>query len=75
MAKVMISLPGETLRMIDEFAEMQGMSRSGFLRELAEREIEENRQGRASRIREILGSAEPEDGASAAHVREARNAR
>jgi metal-responsive CopG/Arc/MetJ family transcriptional regulator len=54
MAKVMISLPGELLERIDDHAREAGETRSGFLRRLAEREIERGEAKRRRHIEELM---------------------
>lgn len=57
VAKVLVSIPDDLLREIDLGAENRGESRSGYLRRLAEEDIERReRQGReeASRIMGLI---------------------
>lgn len=54
MAKVMISLPDELLERIDEHAREASETRSGFLRRLAEREVERGEAGRRRHIEELM---------------------
>ncbi len=75
MAKVMISLPDELLERIDAHARRRGMTRSGLLRELAERELATDAAERGKRIRELLAAARPHGGDAARLVREQRDAR
>jgi metal-responsive CopG/Arc/MetJ family transcriptional regulator len=75
MAKVMISLPDDLLERIDAFARQRGTTRSGLLRELAEREMEADLEARGKRIRALLATARPHGGDSARLVREMRDAR
>jgi metal-responsive CopG/Arc/MetJ family transcriptional regulator len=53
MAKVMVSLPDDLLRAIDEEAVRRGTSRSGLLRELAEEVVRQRQIRRAERMVEI----------------------
>lgn len=50
MAKVMVSLPDDLLRALDVEAERVGTTRSGLLRDLAERRLREGSGRRAARI-------------------------
>lgn len=71
----MISLPDDLLARLDDHAEKRGTSRSGLLRELAERELAANAVGRRRAIRKLLAAAAPHGGDNARHVREQRRAR
>jgi metal-responsive CopG/Arc/MetJ family transcriptional regulator len=75
VAKVMISLPDELLERLDDHARRAGTTRSGLLRELAERELESNRTARRRRVLDLVASAAPHGGRSAAEVRKQRRAR
>jgi metal-responsive CopG/Arc/MetJ family transcriptional regulator len=75
MAKVMISLPDELLERIDAYARRRHTTRSGLLRELAERELATDAAERGKRIRELLATARPHGGDAARLVREHRDAR
>jgi len=55
MAKVMVSLPDDLLERIDMQARARRESRSGFLRELAERELAANAGQERSEIQALLG--------------------
>lgn len=70
----MISLPDAFLARLDAYAGRRGTTRSGLLRELAERELAADAVERLGTIRELLGAAAPHGGANAAHVREQRRA-
>lgn len=72
MAKVMISMPDELLEQVDRRAKQAGTTRSGWLRELAERALENDTQARAERMRAYLDSAQPRGGDSARWIREDR---
>jgi metal-responsive CopG/Arc/MetJ family transcriptional regulator len=55
MAKVMVSLPDNLLERIDMQARARHESRSGFLRELAERELAAQATGGRAEIEALLG--------------------
>jgi metal-responsive CopG/Arc/MetJ family transcriptional regulator len=55
MAKVMVSLPDDLLERIDVRARARHESRSGFLRELAERELAVEASRERSGIQVLLG--------------------
>ena len=57
MAKVMISMPDDLLERLDAMAEANRESRSGFLRRLAERELQSGEARRQRRIEDLLGKA------------------
>lgn len=71
----MISLPDELLARLDEQAQRRGTSRSGLLRELAERELAIDSESRRRSIVSLLAGAARHGGQSTAHVREQRRAR
>lgn len=71
----MISLPDDLLVRIDDYAHRRGTTRSGLLRELAERELRDRAESRRRRIERLLAAAAPHGGDAAAHVREQRRAR
>lgn len=77
MAKVMISMPDELLKRVDERATRRRMSRSALLREAVERELErsEPEQVRAAieRLRTEFGTIGPGD--SAEWIRRDRDTR
>jgi metal-responsive CopG/Arc/MetJ family transcriptional regulator len=75
MAKVMISLPDELVGRIDEQARRRGTTRSGLLRDLAERELASDVEVRRRGVRELLAAAASHGGDGARHVREQRRAR
>lgn len=83
VAKVLVSIPDELVRKIDASAKARGESRSGYLRRLAERELEEDeRRGREEaneifdRIRAEFGDENDEPPPNAAQlIREDRNSR
>lgn len=55
MAKVMVSLPDDLLVRIDVQAHARHESRSGFLRQLAERELAAEESQKRSGIQALLG--------------------
>lgn len=69
----MISLPDELLERIDAYAEARRTSRSGLLRELAERELASGEARRRRRIEELLAMAAPHGGDNARWIREDRD--
>lgn len=75
MAKVMISIPDELLEKVDRHARQAGTTRSGWLRGLAERAVEQDMEERAAAIRALLAQARPWGGTgdSAAWVRADRD--
>jgi hypothetical protein len=75
VAKVMISIPDELLGRLDEQARRRGTTRSGLLRELAEREFLVDAAVRRDAIEQLLSTAAPHGGGNALHVREQRRAR
>jgi metal-responsive CopG/Arc/MetJ family transcriptional regulator len=75
VAKVMISLPDDLLARFDEHARRQGTTRSGLLRELAERELRSDRDGRRRTLERVLAQSAPQGGDNARNVRELRRAR
>ena len=75
VAKVMVSLPDDLLERIDARARAGHATRSGFLRELAERELAvEARQGRAE-IEKLLGDPVPLGGDTVKLIRHDRRSR
>jgi metal-responsive CopG/Arc/MetJ family transcriptional regulator len=75
VAKVMISLPDDLLARLDEHARRRGTTRSGLLRELAERELLLDSERRRQGIARLLALAGRHGGESARQVREQRRAR
>lgn len=75
MAKVMISVPDVLLARLDEHARRRGTTRSGLLRELAERELLASGATRSRKIRSLLAAQAPHGGDAARHVREQRRNR
>jgi metal-responsive CopG/Arc/MetJ family transcriptional regulator len=54
MAKVLVSIPDELLERIDARAKALGETRSGYLRQLAERDLPSDEQRRAE-VKRLLG--------------------
>jgi metal-responsive CopG/Arc/MetJ family transcriptional regulator len=75
MAKVMISLPDELLTRLDDHARRRGTTRSGLLRELAERELLIDSDNRRRGIARLLAAAGSHGGDNAQQVRKQRRAR
>ncbi len=63
MAKVMVSLPDDLLRAVDLEADRCGTTRSGYLRKIAEEELQRRSSRRAMRMAEI----DKMDGSSTGH--------
>jgi metal-responsive CopG/Arc/MetJ family transcriptional regulator len=72
VAKVMISIPDELLRKLDEQAKRCRTTRSGLLRRLAERELALDSESRREEILAILARAQDHGGEVARLVREDR---
>ncbi|HZO98624.1 MAG TPA: ribbon-helix-helix protein, CopG family [Gaiellaceae bacterium] len=70
-----MSLPDELLARLDDQARRRGTSRSGLLRELAERELLTDSAERRRQIARALADAAPDGGDNAAAVREQRRGR
>ncbi len=75
MAKVMVSLPAELLDRLDRYARRHGLTRSGMLQQLAERELARDEGLRAARIDELLGQPGRYGGSAVAEVRRLRSTR
>jgi metal-responsive CopG/Arc/MetJ family transcriptional regulator len=75
MAKVLISIPDELLDRLDRHVRQRGITRSGLLRELAERELTRDDVQRRNRIDELLSRARQHGGTSAADIRRFRTRR
>jgi len=73
MAKVMVSLPDDLLERIDMQARAKHESRSGFLRELAERELAAQASGQRAAIEALLGEPVPLGGDGATLIRRDRH--
>lgn len=72
MAKVMISLPDELLADLDSEAARRGTTRSGLLRELADRDLRRRGEDRAARIEAIMGDGVAHGGDVASVVKRQR---
>lgn len=75
MAKVMVSLPDELLRRLDQRARERRTTRSGLLRELSERELARSEGERATILSELLGEPGSYGGSSVPEIRRARTTR
>ncbi|HEV3093094.1 MAG TPA: type II toxin-antitoxin system HicB family antitoxin [Solirubrobacteraceae bacterium] len=75
MAKVMVSLPDELLERIDLSAKARHATRSGFLRELAERELASESDRGRRRIERLLGRPVGLGGDAASLIRSDRRSR
>jgi metal-responsive CopG/Arc/MetJ family transcriptional regulator len=76
VAKVMISFPDGLLSRVDELAKERGTTRSGLLRDLAERElefIEDEERGEMRRLLEL--ATKPMGGNATQLIREDRDSR
>ncbi len=71
----MVSFPDELLARLDDHARRLGTTRSGLLRELAERELLIDSDSRRRSIMRLLTAVASHGGQSAEHVREQRRAR
>jgi predicted CopG family antitoxin len=72
VAKVMISIPDDLLERLDALARANRESRSGFLRRLAERELDAERADRRRKLEELLGPPVDLGGDAAKLIREDR---
>lgn len=73
VAKVMISIPDDLLNRLDAQARANRESRSGFLRRLAERELDMARTAEREELEELLDKATaPMGGEAAKLIREDR---
>jgi hypothetical protein len=72
VAKVMISMPDDLLDRLDAQARANRETRSGFLRRLAERELELDEASRRKEIEDLLGPPLRMGGDSARLIREDR---
>jgi metal-responsive CopG/Arc/MetJ family transcriptional regulator len=75
MAKVMVSLPDELLERIDTRARARHSTRSGFLRDLAERELAADAQRTKAGIEALLGDPVPLGGDATRLIRQDRRSR
>jgi metal-responsive CopG/Arc/MetJ family transcriptional regulator len=62
MAKVMVSLPDDLLRAVDAEAARRGTTRSGLLRDFADRSLRDRGEQRAARAGEIMRDSHPHGG-------------
>lgn len=72
VAKVMISMPDDLLDRLDAQVRANQETRSGFLRRLAERELDEARASKRKEIEDLLGPPVPMGGDAAKLIREDR---
>jgi len=72
VAKVMISMPDDLLDRLDARARANRETRSGFLRRLAERELEFDEGRRRKEVEDLLGPPLHMGGDSARLIREDR---
>lgn len=76
VAKVMISFPDELLERVDALAKKRGLSRSGLLQNLAERELDYLEDEERAEIRRLLELAtKPRGGDGTKMIREDRDSR
>jgi len=68
VAKVMISIPDEVLTRLDAYVSQKGETRSGFLRRLAEAEIDSTEAARRRHFEDLLGKATASMGGNAARL-------
>lgn len=71
----MISLPDTLLERIDAFARQRGTTRSGLLRELAERELAADDAARAEDIRRLLANPGRHGGDTVEYIKQMRRSR
>jgi metal-responsive CopG/Arc/MetJ family transcriptional regulator len=75
MAKVMVSLPDDLLRAVDAEAARRGTTRSGLLRDFADRSLRDRGEQRAARAGEIMRDSQSHGGAVAELVKRHRPSR
>ncbi len=75
MAKVMISLPDSLLERIDMHVRAKRTTRSAYLRELAERDLDTEDAARRERIRELLKNPGHHPGGTEEFIRQMRDSR
>lgn len=73
VAKVMISIPDDLLERLDTQAHANRETRSGFLRRLAERELDARHADRRKELEDLLGPPVHMGGGWAKVIREDRN--
>lgn len=72
MAKVMVSLPDDLLAEVDAEARRLGSTRSGVMRDFADRALRERRAARALAITALIGNAAAHGGNSAEQIKRTR---
>lgn len=72
VAKVMISMPDDLLERLDAQARANRETRSGYLRRLAERDLDAGQAGQRKRFEELLGPPMNLGGDAAKLIREDR---
>ena len=72
MAKVMVSLPDRLLERIDARARARHDTRSGFLRDLAERELASAEERERREVEKLLGEPVPLGGEATSLIRRDR---
>ena len=72
VAKVMISIPDDLLDLLDAQARANRETRSGFLRRLAERELDAEHADQRKRLEDLLGPPVDLGGDAAKLIREDR---
>lgn len=72
MGKVMVSLPDELLREVDNEAARTGTSRSAVLRAYADGALRRRRSRRSEAMRQLLGTVGSHGGQSAEAVKASR---
>lgn len=76
VAKVMISISDDLLERLDALAKKRGISRSGFLQDLAERELDYTEDESRAEMRRLLELATgPHGGNATKLIREDRDSR
>lgn len=76
VAKVMISFPDDLLERVDALAKERGLTRSGLLQRLAERELEYKEDENRAEMRRLLELAtKPRGGNATQMIREDRDSR
>lgn len=76
VAKVMISIPDDLLERVDALAKERGLTRSGLLRRLVERELEYEEDENRAEMRRLLELAtKPRGGEGTKMIREDRDSR
>jgi HicB_like antitoxin of bacterial toxin-antitoxin system len=75
VAKVLISIPDQLLRRVDEAAGRAGETRSGFVQRIAEREITEGNARLRQELEDLFEPLAPAGGESGRWMREDRRHR